>query len=153
MFYSWPIVVAADNFATKKSTIDMPMSSGVIHQVDIVFPDVADHDVRVQIFDASFQLWPSNRDGTVRGDAAVISFRDFYEMEAANNTLRGVAWLTDATKACTIWDPDRRPTSINFAAVFAIRTSPRRTAQLGDCDGRKNSTVSLLARYPKLRYW
>lgn len=103
MFYSWPIVVAADNFATKKSTIDMPMSSGVIHQVDIVFPDVADHDVRVQIFDASFQLWPSNRDGTVRGDAAVISFRDFYEMEAANNTLRGVAWLTDATKACTIW--------------------------------------------------
>ncbi|MBU2118759.1 MAG: hypothetical protein KJ954_14320 [Alphaproteobacteria bacterium] len=103
MFYSWPIAVAAGNVESNKASIDMPMSSGVIHQVDIVFPDTADNDIRVQIFDASFQLWPSNRDGTVRGDAAVISFRDFYEMEAANNTLRGVAWLTNVAKACTIW--------------------------------------------------
>jgi len=103
MFYSWPIVVATGNIISNKATIDMPMSSGVIHQVDVLFPDVADHDVRVQIFDASFQLWPSNRDGTIRGDAAVISFRDFYEMKGDNNVLRGVAWLTDITKACTIW--------------------------------------------------
>ena len=103
MFYSWPIVVAAGNIETNKATTDMPMSSGIIHQVDVLFPDVADHDVRVQIFDASFQLWPSNRDATIRGDAAVISFRDFYEMRGDNNVLKGVAWLTDITKACTIW--------------------------------------------------
>lgn len=103
MFYSWPIVVAAGNLETNKAIIDMPMSSGVIHQVDVLFPDVADHDVRVQIFDASFQLWPSNRDGAIRGDASVISFRDFYEMKADNNVLRGVAWLTTASKACTVW--------------------------------------------------
>ena len=103
MFYSWPIVVAADNIASKKATIDMPMSSGVIHQVDIMFPDTCDHDIRVQIFEASFQLWPSNRGGAVRGDAAVVSFRDFHEMRHDNNILRGVAWLTDITKASTIW--------------------------------------------------
>lgn len=103
MFYSWPIVVAAGNIESNKATVDMPMSSGVIHQVDIMFPDTCDHDIRVQIFDASFQLWPSNRGGTVRGDAAVISFRDFYEMTAANNTLRGIAWLSDTAKASTIW--------------------------------------------------
>ena len=103
MFYSWPIVVAADNLVTKKATIDMPMSSGIIHQVDIMFPDTCDHDIRVQIFDASFQLWPSNRGGTVRGDAAVVSFRDFYEMRGDNNTLTGVAWLSVAGKASTIW--------------------------------------------------
>ena len=103
MFYAWPIVVAAENVESNKATIDMPMSSGIIHQVDIMFPDTCDHDIRVQIFDASFQLWPSNRDGTVRGDAAVVSFRDFYEMRADNNVLRGVAWLTTASKASTIW--------------------------------------------------
>lgn len=81
----------------------MPMSAGVIHQVDIVFPDTCDHDIRVQIYDASFQLWPSNRGGAIRGDAAVMSFRDFYEMSAANNNLKGVAWLTDTAKAGTIW--------------------------------------------------
>lgn len=103
MFYSWPIVVAAGNIESNKATIDMPMSSGIVHQVDVLFPDTADHDVRVQIFDASFQLWPSNRDGTIRGDASVISFRDFYELRAENNVLTGVAWLTNAAKACTIW--------------------------------------------------
>ena len=103
MFYSWPIVVAAGNIESNKATIDMSMSSGVIHQVDIMFPDTSDHDIRVQVFDASFQLWPSNRDGTVRGDAAVISFRDFYEMKGDNNVLRGVAWLTNTAKAGTIW--------------------------------------------------
>ena len=103
MFYSWPIVVAAGNVESNKAKIDMPMSSGIIHQVDIMFPDTCDHDIRVQIFDASFQLWPSNRDGTVRGDAAVVSFRDFYEMRAENNVLTGIAWLTDTAKASTIW--------------------------------------------------
>jgi len=103
MFYAFPIVVAAGNIASNPAKIDMPMSSGIIHQVDIMFPDTCDHDIRVQVFDASFQLWPSNRDGTVRGDAAVVSFRDFYEMTANNNVLTGVAWLTDASKASTIW--------------------------------------------------
>jgi len=103
MFYSWPIVVAAGNTVSNKSRILMPMSSGVIHQVDIMFPDTANHNIRVQIFDASFQLWPSNRNGTVRGDAAVISFRDFYEMQAANNELTGFAWWEDTQTAATIW--------------------------------------------------
>lgn len=103
MFYSWPIAVAAGNVESNKAKIDMDMSAGVIHQVDIMFPDTCDHDIRVQVFNASFQLWPSNRGGTVRGDAAVISFRDFFEMEAASNTLTAYAWLTNTAKASTIW--------------------------------------------------
>lgn len=103
MFYSWPIVVGAGNVESNKAVISMPMSSGIIHQVDILFPDTCDHDIRVQVFDASFQLWPSNRNGSVRGDATVISFRDFYEMGVNSNILTGIAWLTDAAKASTIW--------------------------------------------------
>ena len=103
MFYSWPIDVAAGNIATNKAKIDMPMSMGIIHQLDVVFPDTCDHDIRVQIFDGGTQLWPSNREGTIRGDACVISFRDFYEMTVANNILTAVAWLTNAAKASTIW--------------------------------------------------
>lgn len=103
MFYSWPIVVGSGNDSSSKVVIEMPMSPGIIHQVDIMFPDTCDHGIGVQIFDASFQVWPSNRDGTVRGDAAVISFRDFYEMTAANNVLKGVAWLITSGKQGTIW--------------------------------------------------
>ena len=77
MFYSWPITVEAEHTATNKKMIRMPMSAGVIHQADILFPDDCDHNIRVQIFDANFQIWPSNRGASIRGDATVISFRDF----------------------------------------------------------------------------
>jgi len=103
MFYSWPLTVAAGNTAANKAIINMPMSAGVIHQVDILFPDDCDHNIRVQVFDASFQLWPSNRNATIRGDATVISFRDFYEMRSANNTLTGLAWWEGTETAQTIW--------------------------------------------------
>ena len=103
MFYSWLIAVAAENTAANKAAIAMPMSAGVIHQVDIMFPDTCNHNIRVQVFDASLQLWPSNRGGSVRGDAAVISFRDFHEMNPANNDLKGFAWWEDTETAATIW--------------------------------------------------
>jgi len=103
MFYSWPITVAAENTVDNKAKIDMSMSAGVVHQVDVLFPDDCDHNIRVQVFDASFQLWPSNRNATIRGDATVISFRDFYEMRSANNTLTGLAWWADTETAQTIW--------------------------------------------------
>ncbi len=103
MFYSFPITITAGNTVDNKATIEMPMSAGVIHQVDILFPDSANHNVRIQVFDASFQLWPSNRAGTIRGDASVISFRDFYELRSVNNTLSGVGWWEDEETALDIW--------------------------------------------------
>ena len=103
MFYSWPITIVAANTASNKAKIEMPMSAGVIHQVDILFPDDADNNIRVQVFDASFQLWPSNRGGAIRGDATVVSFRDFYEMKSANNRLTGYAWWDDTSTETTIW--------------------------------------------------
>jgi len=103
MFYSWPITVAAGNTADKKQEIRMPMAAGVIHQVDILFPDDCDHNIRVQVFDANFQIWPSNRGATIRGDATVISFRDFYDMKASRNILTGFAWWEDTQTEQTIW--------------------------------------------------
>jgi len=103
MFYSWPLTVEAEHTATNKKQIRMPMSAGVIHQADILFPDDCDHNIRVQVFDANFQIWPSNRGGTIRGDASVISFRDFYELRAENNTLTGVGWWEDTETALEIW--------------------------------------------------
>lgn len=103
MFYSWPLTVAAGNTEANKTQVEMSMSAGVIHQVDILFPDDCDHNIRVQVFDASFQLWPSNRGGTIRGDACVVSFRDFYSMKSANNVLTGFAWWEGTSTEQTVW--------------------------------------------------
>jgi hypothetical protein len=103
MFYSFPITVAAGNIVTNKSKINMDLSSGIIHQVDVLFPDDCNHNIRVQIWDANLQLWPSNRNGTIRGDAAVISFRDFYELKNSNNIITAYAWWEGTETAQTVW--------------------------------------------------
>ena len=102
MFYAWPITVAAENDASNPAEITMPMSAGVIHQVDVLFPINSNNYIHVQVFDASLQLWPTNRNGTIRGNASVISFRDFYEMKTDNNTLKGLAWWEDVETTNTI---------------------------------------------------
>ena len=103
MFYSYELAVAAGNIESNKKEVDMELTAGVIHQVDVLFPDTCDHNIRVQIFDANFQLWPSNRDGTIRGDASVISFREFYELKSDNNTLTAYAWWEDTETAESVY--------------------------------------------------
>lgn len=103
MFDVWEIAVTAANTASNKKIVEMPLSAGIIHQVDVLFPDTADHNIRVQIFDAGFQVWPSNRNATIRGDATVVSFRDFYELTAHNNVLHAKAWWADTETACSVF--------------------------------------------------
>ena len=103
MFDVWEIDVAAGNTVSNKKIVEMSLSAGIIHQVDVLFPDNADHNIRVQIFDSSLQLWPSNRNATIRGDATVVSFRDFYELTAHNNVLTVKAWWADTETACTVF--------------------------------------------------
>lgn len=103
MFYVWELAIAAGNTVSNKLEVKMPMSAGIIHQVDILFPDTSDQNIRVQIFDASLQLWPTNRNATIRGDATVVSFRDFYEMTVQNNILKAYAWWEDTQTAVSVF--------------------------------------------------
>jgi hypothetical protein len=103
MFYSYEIEAPSSTDEGAKKSIEMEMSAGIIHQVDVLFPDTADHDIAVQIWAANLQLWPSNRGATIRGDATVVSFRDFYEMTASNNILTGKAWRLSTGDAITIF--------------------------------------------------
>lgn len=103
MFYSYELAVAAGNTETNPKEVEMDLTAGIIHQVDILFPDDCDHNIRVQVFDANFQLWPSNRNGTIRGDATIVSFRDFYELKSENNILIAKAWWEDTETAQSIF--------------------------------------------------
>jgi len=103
MFDVFEVAVAIGNTVNNKKEIEMPLSAGVIHQVDVLFPDTADHNIRVQVWDRNLQLWPSNRGATIRGDATVVSFRDFYEIKASHNVLLAKAWWADAETACSVF--------------------------------------------------
>jgi len=66
--------------------------AGVIHQVDVLFQEGCVHKAHVQIFQGNFQIWPSNRGNTLRGNATVVSFREFYELASGASDLHAMIW-------------------------------------------------------------
>ncbi len=97
MFYAFAYTLTADDLVTAKYTLDMNLTAGVIHQVDVLFQKDCAHKINVQIFQGGHQLWPSNRDASMRGDATIISFREFLELKGARNDLYALIWTTDDT--------------------------------------------------------
>lgn len=97
MFYSFNITVTTSHTAAspKKDYIDL--SAGVIHQVDILFPDNATKNIYVRIFHGSYQLIPTNRLEAIRANNTVISTREFFELPPGNHKLVIQTWNTHAT--------------------------------------------------------
>jgi len=94
MFYVFTCTPTADNSESSPETFELQLTAGVIHQVDVLFQSGCAHEEFVQLYDDNFQMWPSNRGETLRGDATVISFRDFYELKPGNTILTAKVWST-----------------------------------------------------------
>lgn len=84
---------------TEATAVELPLklTPGIIHQVDVLFQDGCDHETHVQIFHGNYQVWPSNRGENLRGNATVISFREFYEVTSKLSTLTAHIWSEGAT--------------------------------------------------------
>jgi len=92
MFYSFKHTVLIGNTAAAPYEMRLPLSAGVIHQVDILFQDGCEHKANIQIFHANFQIWPLNRGSAITGNATVVSFREFYELAAGLSDLKAFIW-------------------------------------------------------------
>lgn len=84
--------MTTSDIITAKKELALKMTAGVIHQVDILFQDGCDHEANVQIFKGDHQLWPSNRGASMKGNATVISFREFLELKQGDNELTALIW-------------------------------------------------------------
>ncbi len=115
MFYAFDYTVTADDLETAKYSLDMPLPAGVIHQVDVLFQSGCAHKINAQIFKGGHQLWPSNRGKSFRGDATVISFREFEELIPGASTLTAKLWTTD--------------TGVLYEVVIEIGVLPKRILQ------------------------
>lgn len=87
MFYVYSKTPAAANTKADPFKLDMKLTAGVVHQVDVLFQSGANHEEFVQIHYGGVQLWPSNRGEYMRGNATVISFREFMQLPSGMNTL------------------------------------------------------------------
>lgn len=92
MFYAFSHTIEAGDIAASPKKLDMVLTAGIIHQVDILFQKDCAHNVNVQIFHGGSQIWPSNPGGSFKGDATVISFREFHPLVGARNDLHALIW-------------------------------------------------------------
>lgn len=92
MFYVFKTNITTLITESAKSETTLDLISGIIHQVDILFEDGCVNEAKVQIFRGSNQVWPSNPGAHISGDAAVISFREFYEIVPGRTDLKLVVW-------------------------------------------------------------
>jgi hypothetical protein len=94
MFYVFTCTPTADNSESSPEEFELQLTAGIIHQVDVLFQSGCDHKEFIKLFNDSLQLWPSNRGEELRGDATVISFRDFFELTPGNTILTAKVWST-----------------------------------------------------------
>jgi len=94
MFYTFSYTPGAADTESSPHELSMKLTAGVIHQVDVLFQDGCDHEIFVQVYDDNFQLWPSNRGESLRGNATVVSFREFFELIPGNTVLTVKIWTT-----------------------------------------------------------
>lgn len=94
MFYTFSYTPTITDTAANPHKLEMQLTAGIIHQVDILFQNGCGHEEFVQIFSDNMQIWPSNRGEKLRGNATVISFREFYEIVPGNTELTAKFWTT-----------------------------------------------------------
>jgi hypothetical protein len=94
MFYAFSYTPNAGDTEANPHDLKMQLTAGVIHQVDVLFQSGCNHEEFVRINDDNFQLWPLNRGEKLRGNATVISFREFYELSPGNSILTAKIWTT-----------------------------------------------------------
>ncbi len=87
MFYVFSKTPGASHTKADPFLLEMKLGGGVIHQVDVLFQDGCNHEEFVQIYQGGHQLWPSNRGEYLRGNATVVSFREFLSLDHGKNLL------------------------------------------------------------------
>ena len=92
MFYVFPQQITTADDSASKIKLPMDLTAGVIHQVDVIFQDGCNHAANVQIRQGNFQLWPTNRQKAMRGNATVVSFREFHELVSGATDLHALIW-------------------------------------------------------------
>lgn len=97
MIYRFGIPTTTDDTkASPKKTI-LPLTKGIVHQLDVVFPPGCAGTLHVIIRDALHQVWPTNPDENFAADGQVITFKEHYDLEEEPYELQAYTWLEDAS--------------------------------------------------------
>jgi len=80
MIYSFSITTPANTPAANRQKTELKLTTGVIHQIDFVFPPGCAGLAFISVNDGLHQVWPTNPSQKFHTDGETISFEEFYKL-------------------------------------------------------------------------
>lgn len=80
MIYSFSVSTLANTAEADRKKTELPLTQGVIHQIDVVFPTGCAGLLYAALNYGLFQVWPYNTGEYFHTDGETISFREHWEL-------------------------------------------------------------------------
>jgi len=107
MIFEFDLDIPANTAEKDKIKINMKLTYGILHQIDIMFPTGCAGLVYCHINDQLKQIFPTNEQGKFKGDGVVISGKVYYELYWEPFELQFWGWNEDDTYdhrvTCRLW--------------------------------------------------
>jgi hypothetical protein len=102
VFYNFPVVIPANTTEDDPYEVDAPLTHGVIHRLEVEFPDWHRGQTHARILHRGFQLWPSNPQSDFSSNDHTIVWNDYYPLLDRPFGLRLIGWNSDDTFPHTV---------------------------------------------------
>lgn len=99
MIYRYGITTPAKTYEIDKKKTTLKIASGIVHQLDIVFPPGPCGLLHVAINRGSNQVWPTNPDDNFHSENEAIKYKEFYRFMAEPLEFTVYTWNEDETHA------------------------------------------------------
>lgn len=97
MMFETDIEVLTDHTVDNIQSTVIKLTHGVIHQLGVYFPPGCANTVKAQIKRGLYQIFPTNPDGQMKGDAVNIQGKEFYALIKAPYQIEVYTWNVEAT--------------------------------------------------------
>ena len=102
MMYETDIEVLTTHTVANPKTTVIKLTHGVIHLLSVYFPPGCSNLIHVAVNRGLYQIFPTNPDGTIKGDAINVEGKDFYTIIKAPYQVEVHAWNTGANYDHTV---------------------------------------------------
>lgn len=102
MYYDFSFTVPANTTKKSAEELDVKLTSGVVHRVEVGFDSGCRYMVYVAIKKGLHQVWPTNPQGAFNSDNFTIVINEFYPLTTAPYMLRLVGWSPNTAYEHTV---------------------------------------------------
>ena len=95
MFYEFDLTIPSNTLAASPAELECVMAPGTIKQVEVQLPRGLRSMIHTVAWIGLHQLWPSNPNGTIKGDKARIIWGEDFSIEQPPHMILIRGWSPD----------------------------------------------------------